>query len=545
MKEKIRNILKKEVILKPKSKNNYHIIDNWWNWIFDFRKAFLNPVSLDIFCKYFWNNYEQYYPFQVWGIESWAIPLVSWIILEWLKRWKEINGFYVRKTRKEKWLWNIIEWNLWEEKIIIVDDLLNWWESIFKVFTALNNLNKKIFKVFVFINYWNPKWQAIVRENNLDLWYIFTLSDFWLIDYMFWNSSDFPIVFPKFKKLIQLLNQNLFLDVPKSNPILFNEKLLSWWESGNFICIHKDTWDVIWETILPKTKWHKNILSSPIIVGNEIIFWNYDWNIYLLDINTGKINFVYETIADFIWSSPCYDYNNDILFIWLEHSGATNKWSLFAIDNKNKKFLWEKNFTDFVHCSPAFLSEKNFVICWWNDWKVVWVNSLVWKTIFELKLEAPIKWGFVFSEDGKYTFFGTHDYNFYKVEISSWKVVFKVPTKNIIYAKPLIVKDSIFFGSLDKSFYHINWKTWKIVKVIDTYGKIFWEPILIEKNIICFTSNTWYIYFYDTKSKKVLFTIYHWEKINNKPIYEKQYWFLYIVDHVGWVYKYNIKKYIK
>lgn len=539
--DKIKLLISKTALIKPETSNNYHVIDNWWSWIFDFRKAFLNPEILDIFSKYFWDKYWELYPFQVWWIESWAIPFVTWIAIEWLRRWKPINAFYIRKTRKEKWLWNMIEWNLWDEKIIIVDDVLNWWQSIYTIIKALYSINRNIFKAFVFVNFCNSNWQNIIRENNISLDYLFTLSDFWLQDYVDWWFWNDPIIYPKFKQIFRLNNENLFLDNPKSNPILFQNKLFLWWEWGDFFCINKDSWDIIWRRDLPKTFWHKNILSSPIIVDDNIIFWNYDGNLYFLDINSGDTKHIFETWADFIWSSPDYDYKNNILFIWLEHAWVNNKWSLIAFDCKNKKVLWENNFNDFVHCSPSFLESKNLVVCWWNDWKLICVNSNDWNIIFQLKFSSPIKGSFVFSECSEYVFFWTHDSCFYKVRLSDWEIISKVNTGNIIYTKPLLIDKEIFFWSLDKSFYHLNQENLKIKQAIKTFWKIFGEPILINSNIICFSSNSWYIYFYDYKTKKIVYKIFHWEKINNKLIYEKEQGFLFVVDHVGWVYKYNIK----
>lgn len=554
-KEKIYNLIKKNILLKfEKNENYYRNINNDWNWIFDFRKGFLNAHILEKFSSFFWDNYEKYYPFQIGWIESWAIPFVSWILLEWKKRWYNINAFYIRKKRKEKWLWNFIEWNIGKEKIFIVDDLFNSGQSMLSIVKALNGFWQNIFKIFVFINFSNPNWKFVIKKFNLDIDYLFTLSDFDIPDITTWGFKDYPIIYPSLKKIFYTLNQNFFLNVPKSNPLFLENVLVFWGEWWNLFCINKDTWDLIWEKDIPKTKWHKNILSSPIIINNEVVFGSYDGNIYFIDLLSWKQKKCIETRADFIWSSPCYDEKNEILFIGLEHASVVNVWSLLAFDCRNEKTLWEFDFDDFVHCSPACLPEKQIVICWWNDGKVVWLNSKSGGVLFELNFSSPLKWGFSFSECWKYAFFGTHDYCFYKLDIDSWKIIFKVKTENIIYTKPLIVWEEVFFGGLDKKFYHIDWKNKKynynidsnplIVNKIRTWGKIFWEPILIENQYIVFSSNDGFIYFYNLLLKKVEYIIFHGEKINNKMIYEEKYNFLYVYDYVWGVYKYNLKKYL-
>lgn len=537
----IQDLITKHVLIKIQpSPHYYQFIDNNGSWIFDFRKWFLNPEVLDIFCVYFWEKYEKEYPFQVGGIESGAIPFITGIILEWLKRWKKVNGFYVRKTRKEKGLGNMIEWNLTEEKIIIVDDVLNGWQSIFTVYKALASINKNIFTSFVFVHFWNPAGQAVVKENFIHLDYLFTLSDFWLSDYTQWGFANQPIIYPKFKKLFELLHQNLFLDTPKSNPILlWNQIFLTgeWWD---FFSVNKDTGDIIWKAIIPKTYGHKNILSSPIVIWNEIIFGNYDGNIYFLDIHSGKTNFIIETRADFIGSSPCFHKEKNILFIGCEHACATFKGSLIAINLKDKKILWEKNFIDFVHASPVVSLLKDIVVCGSNDGKIIWVE-LTGNIVFEHQFKAPIKGWFILSEDDKYVFFWTHDFQFYKISLESWEIDSTFVTENIIYSTPFIHDKNIFFWGLDKSFYHLETNC-NLIKKIKTNGKIFGPPILIENHWVVFSSNDGFIYLYNYVTKKIVSSIFHGEKINNKLIFENG--FLYVLDHVWWLYKYNITPFL-
>ncbi len=541
----IQKLITQHVLIKKQTQDFYHMIDHNGSWIFDFRKWFLNPEVLDIFCRFFWDTYWHHYPFQVWGIESWWIPFVSWIILEWLKRGKKVNGFYIRKTRKEKWLWNFIEGNIGDEKIFIVDDVLNGGQSLYTIFKALESENKQIFKTFVFVNFGNPNWQNIARNNMIQLEYLFTLWDFWLWDYMnggFWGSA---IIYPRLKKIAHLEQQNLFLDTPKSNPILQENNFFIWWESWDFLSIHKETWDIIWKCILQRTPGHKNILSSPLLVNDELIFWNYDGNMYVLDSKSWKINYVYEKIADYIWSSPCYNEISWDIFIWCEHANATRKWSLVSVNHLTKRKNWEVFFDDFVHCSPEIHSKKDRVICWWNDGKVIGIEASSWKILYKIEIWAPIKWGFCFDEAWDSVYFGTHNWFFYKVNSDTWEIIWNIKTENIIYTKPYLHKNNIFFGWLDKYFYHIDSETGKIIQKVVTWWKIFSQPLYIAKNTIIFASNNGYIYFYNMRKKDVDYMIYHGEKINNKMIYEEKYGFLYVCDHVWWIYKYHIKKYLQ
>ena len=65
----------------------------------------------------------QFYPFQIGGLEMGVIPLISAITLEGMRRGTPVNGFIVRKERKETGLGNKIEGAVGDETIIVLDDL--------------------------------------------------------------------------------------------------------------------------------------------------------------------------------------------------------------------------------------------------------------------------------------------------------------------------------------------------------------------------------------------------------------------------------------
>jgi orotate phosphoribosyltransferase/outer membrane protein assembly factor BamB len=543
----IKSIIIKNALIMKSEESNFFFTKNDTNWIFDFRTAFLQGNLLQEFSSFFWDKYEKDFPFQIWWLELWAIPFISWIIIEWNKRWKNVNWFFVRKERKISWLGKSIEWSINNEKIIIVDDLFNSWNSIQKVFFEVNNLWKDIFKIFVFVNFWNTKGKEFLERNNLTLDYEFTLSDFWLD--IFWNSLKIPkenykapMIFPKFQKLFWLINSNKFLEVPKSSPIKDWKLIFMAWEWAKIVSLCSDTGNINWEFSVNDVAWHKNILSSPIIFWKNIVFWSYDWNLYSLDTLTGKQQWVYSE-SDWIWSSPAASEKYSLIYIWLELWGLNNKWWLAWVDVKTWNRKWLIFFDDYVHCSPAYSEKLWVVICWSNDWKLICAKWENWQIMFKKQFDAPIKWGFNFSDDQKKVYFGCFDKYFYCIDLLSWKIDWKYLTWNINYAKSLFIDNNIFFGSLDKYFYHLDNK-WNLIKKIRTFWKILSEPTFIKEGIIAFASNDSYIYFYDFINKKTIFVIEHWEKINTKMIYDDKLWHLYVENFMNELYKYYISWYL-
>ncbi len=543
----IKNIIEKNALLIKNKENNIFFTSNDWNRLFDFRRAFLRWESLKEFSSYFWNKYESEYPFQIWWLELSSIPLIIWIVLEWFSRGKNVNSFFIRKERKQSWLWNKIEWEVNKEKIIIVDDLFNSWESIRKVNSSLKEINREICFVYVFVNFWNLDWKNYLKSEKIKIEHEFTLSDFWLD--IFWHSKDIkkisnrvPVIYPKYLLLYKSENSNKFLSVIKSSPTKEEKNIFIWWEWWKFSSICSDTWMVNWSIDIPNSRWHKNILSSPIVIKKSVIFWSYDGNLYSVNYKKWIVNWKMFD-ADWIWSSPDYSDKFDMIYIWLEYSWTTSKWSLVWVDYQSWEILWKVLFDNYVHCSPWYNNKLWVVICWDNNWILVCVRGDTWKLIFKRNISAPIKWWFAFSDDWKTAYFWCFDNNLYSIDLLSWNINWKFKTNNIIYNSPLVIRDEIFIWWLDKFFYHIS-SDWKLLKKIETFWKIFSRPVLINETTICFWSNDSYIYFYDYVGKSIKFAIEHKERISNNLIYSKDFNHLYVFDFLNNLYKYDLNWYI-
>ena len=265
--------------------------------------------------------------------------------MEGINRWKDINTFFVRKTRKDTWLWNKIEWKLNKEKIIIVDDLYNKWWSILKVVDSLGENKKNIFKTFVFVNFGSEEGRNNIMNNNLDIDYEFTLSDFWLDIFWNWNLAwddreYHPLIFPNKEFLWHIENSNRFLVVPKSNIIKDWKYIYFWWEWWRFIKLCSETWLEKASFVLDKVIWHKNILWNPIIHKNHIFFGSYDGNFYSLNKKNLSLNWK-NINADWIWSSSCISEKHKLIYVWLEYWSSSYKWALCAMDLDNWNTIWQ------------------------------------------------------------------------------------------------------------------------------------------------------------------------------------------------------------
>jgi len=85
-------------------------------WIFDFRPLLLRSEILEIICALFWDEIKNKMPFQVGGLETAAITLVSGMLLKAQKEGHAMSGFYIRKSRRKDGFQKHIEGSLTDEK---------------------------------------------------------------------------------------------------------------------------------------------------------------------------------------------------------------------------------------------------------------------------------------------------------------------------------------------------------------------------------------------------------------------------------------------
>ena len=96
----LRKIIQDEVIVT----NHLHDIQNIFEsptWLFDFRKIILKPDHLKLVTDLLYAKISTLDNYQIVGMESAAIPLVTSLLLKARQEGKSVNGLYIRKSRKK------------------------------------------------------------------------------------------------------------------------------------------------------------------------------------------------------------------------------------------------------------------------------------------------------------------------------------------------------------------------------------------------------------------------------------------------------------
>ena len=98
----------------------------FYTWQFYLRSALLDAGSLQTISSHFWSRFEQAYrtrPFQIAGVESAAVPIITALICSAADRGITLNAFTIRKERKAYGRRNLIEGAPNDLPVLFVDDL--------------------------------------------------------------------------------------------------------------------------------------------------------------------------------------------------------------------------------------------------------------------------------------------------------------------------------------------------------------------------------------------------------------------------------------
>ncbi|WP_343731674.1 hypothetical protein [Duganella sp.] len=110
----------------PKSKELPAMGGGFYTWQFYLRSALLDARSLLTISQHFWRRYGGEYrdaPFQIAGVESAAVPVITALVCSAAERGITLNAFTIRKNRKDYGRRNLIEGTPNDLPVLFIDDL--------------------------------------------------------------------------------------------------------------------------------------------------------------------------------------------------------------------------------------------------------------------------------------------------------------------------------------------------------------------------------------------------------------------------------------
>jgi len=186
------------------------------------------------------------------------------------------------------------------------------------------------------------------------------------------------------------------------------------------------------------------LAAVPAIHEDRIYFGCRDGNIYAID-SDGKL----------VWKFPTNGPIGSSVIVYKDVIYASSfDYNLYAL-SLDGKLLWRFGTNNRLSGPVA----GNGVICFGcfdcNIYAVDTGGKLAWK--YTTNDAIPIGTYAEFFGDTLYI--GSRDYNLYAV--NNGKLVWKFPTKNMIFTRPLIEDGRVYFGSADSNLYAIDQETGK------------------------------------------------------------------------------------
>jgi outer membrane protein assembly factor BamB/adenine/guanine phosphoribosyltransferase-like PRPP-binding protein len=520
-------------------------------WIFDFRKIILNPEYLMLITTFFWEKIKHYNDIQIGGIETASIPLITSLILEAKKNGKNVNGFYIRKSRKKSGLYKQIEGTLNENPIILIDDLINSSSSVVKQVEILEQLNKKVTTVLTIVLFRDVIFYDFLNKRNIKIENIFSLKDFNL---SLSNYDPFNIN-PYQRKILYVPGVYSYKNVvPKSTPAIVGDFIYLGTDESLFLCLDKKNGHIKWKRKVGYSSKGKSILSSPLVYEDLVFFGSYDGNLYALDRFYGEIRWVFKD-ADFIGSSPVVAKDLNLLFIGLEYGLSGSHGSLAAIDVYTGEKKWEHRTPAFTHASPLYIPELKVVCCGGNEGILRMFNATNGVLLWQFETEGgsyysgfsgfgrgDIKMAPVYDKDMDLIAFCSMDGWMYVLKRSTGSLHFKASTdyndtdyRTGIYGEPVFTKKFVIFAGLDKYIYCYDKNSGILVWKYLTGGRIFSTPVEVGEFIFV-GSNDGRLYEIITETGVLASYTQFSERITNKIIYESDEKKIYVNTQLSQLY---------
>ena len=515
LRSQLQTLIKERVIFRREGGAAIFNKGSKQEWIFDFRSVLLDPVFLGLAADIFWERFASKYPFQVGGLESAAIPLVSAIVMRGIERGTPVHGFYIRKSRKPEGLQKIIEGELTDDPIVLVDDLINKGGTFVKQIEILKREGKKKpASLFAFVRFRDLSEYGFATQEGIELVTLFTLDDFGI---MLKPSPPLPDR-AAFEVLwaVRSPNASYFHRVPKSGPVIDEKHVYFGADDGVMHAVDQKSGEEVWRfKMLGFGTKGKTIFSSPALHDGLLYFGAYDGNFYALDAATGKQIWMYMD-ADWIGSTPVVAPDLGLVYVGLQYGLLNKKGGIVALDAKTGEKRWEyADIPGNVRSSPAYSKKYGVVIVGSRDGAAYCLRARDGELMWKYQTGGEINGSFAFDEERGNVVFGSLDGHVHLVSVSDGVLAKTISIGTGIYSTPCIHEGRAYISSLDKRVYCLNLATLEFEWTFVSDGRIFASPMTANGRVYV-GSNDGRLYELDAKTGKNIAFFQTSERITNQ-----------------------------
>jgi outer membrane protein assembly factor BamB len=452
------------------------------NWLIDMRAVFLRRDTLEQIAREFWRLHANETRFQIGGMETAAIPLLTAIIIFAPQTRVGLNAFIIRKERKSSGLCNSIEGAVTAEPILLVDDVINSGSSAEKARAVLAQSGHQVWKMFAVIDYRSRKGLRWRQENDTEVSSLFTLEDFDLQ-----LRDDPPAPSQRYRQLwrTEIAGGNPYMIVPKSAPALSGNRLYRGCDAGKMQAFDADTGAVVWE-YQARGVARKGILSSPLLHDGRLYFGAYNGVIYCLDAATGKEVWS-QPYGEWVGASPIIVPEHRLVYFGIEYARPWAQGSIGAFDIDTGAKVWEHLVVKLQHGSPAHWKAGDLILWGTADHEMAALEARTGKVVWTFPTRRSVKYAPAIDEARRLVAFASFDTSIYILDVSTGRKLGEWQTGEICYTTPLIVGNRLFCGSGDRSLYVIDLDRMEVAIKIDLHARVYCSPRLIAGRVIVAT----------------------------------------------------------
>jgi len=438
-------------------------------WMLDLRRIMLEPEVIALVAELFWEKMQARFPFQIAGMETAAIPLITAIQLCAHAHGKSVNGVIVRKERKTYGLGRVIEGEFNDAPVIVVDDIVNSANSLEKLRVIFVDLGLPIREVFSIVDYQSSHGLHWRVQHQIPLTSLFLPDDLNLAlqkierpqpGFVFadgWKYSGSGV--------------DVFSVVPKSSPVSDGRHVFFGDDGGVMHAVRIDDGMRAW-SFDALGSGRKGIRSTPLLHQGRLYLGAYNGCLYCLEADSGREIWRFSE-ADWIGSSPVLSPRHNLIFIGTEYALPGRKGGILAVNASTGQRVWEHATKNYVHCTPCLDTEEAWLACGDNDGNLLCLDAMSGSLRWQYRAGGAIKAAPVYDAARRQILAAGFDGAVHIVCAATGELNWKFSTNGLLYTTPLISADKLLVGSTDKNLYVVDLNTRSVERKIPLDGKIF------------------------------------------------------------------------
>jgi outer membrane protein assembly factor BamB len=449
------------------------------NWLIDMRRLFLHRDTLELIAREFWARFDQHQPFQIAGMETAAIPLLTALMIYAPRDRGVVNAVIIRKERKITGLCNPIEGELTDLPIVLVDDILNSGGSAEKARAVIAQAGRRFWKAFVVVDYQSQRGLRWREEKGVDVTALFVLVD---LNLELAKAPSPPTQHYKDLWRTEVSGGFPFNVVPKSPPVLLGNVIYRGCDAGKLHAFDALTGKVVWEFAVKGTG-RKGIMSAPLLHEGRVYFGAFNGAIYCLDAASG-IEIWSQSYGEWVGASPIVAPKHGLVYFGIEYARPWARGSIgaFALDTGAR--VWEHLVHKLQHGSPAYWHGGDLILWGSADHEMVALKAGTGDVVWVFPTRRSVKYAPAIDEERGYCAFASFDTSIYVLDVRNGKKLGEWPTGEICYTTPLIHQSRLFCGSGDRHFYVIDLDRMELIKKMDMGGRVYASPKLIGGRVV-------------------------------------------------------------